>query len=263
MDATEQAAEQIVRMTLAGSEVALRLTGVASKNVAAALMAAAASSEKTKGKTRLAALLKSGKELKVFELKQPDLERFAAEAKRYGVLYTIIKPDSQDTPTLDVLVRAEDASKINRILENLGYGTVKKEQAAPARATEATPEQTPEQPTPQVVSDTHEQANIDALAEILGTPTPPKDMREPDPLAPASRSETPLEATSVSNTRSGEATTKKALSKDSRRSVKRDLQAIREKRQNTSPKAPLPATPERHAQTPRTPSTKVKSRTER
>ena len=43
-------------------------------------------------------MLKSGKELKVFQLKQDDLKRFALEAKRYGVLYTLVKPESKEAP---------------------------------------------------------------------------------------------------------------------------------------------------------------------
>lgn len=50
MDASSEAAEQIVRMTLEGTEVALRITGAGAKNAAAMLLAAAASNEKTKGR---------------------------------------------------------------------------------------------------------------------------------------------------------------------------------------------------------------------
>ena len=42
MDASSEAAEQIVRMTLEGTEVALRITGAGAKNAAAMLLAAAA-----------------------------------------------------------------------------------------------------------------------------------------------------------------------------------------------------------------------------
>ena len=41
MDASSEAAEQIVRMTLEGTEVALRITGAGAKNAAAMLLAAA------------------------------------------------------------------------------------------------------------------------------------------------------------------------------------------------------------------------------
>ena len=56
------AAEQIVRMSLEGTEVALRLTGSAAKNIAAALYTIAKNKDKNKikGYQRLDAMLKSG-----------------------------------------------------------------------------------------------------------------------------------------------------------------------------------------------------------
>lgn len=83
------AAEQIVRMSLEGTEVALKLSGSAAKNIAAALYTIAknADKNKTKGHQRLSAMLKSGKELKVFTISEEHLKRFAQEAKRYGEVY--------------------------------------------------------------------------------------------------------------------------------------------------------------------------------
>jgi len=125
MDATEQAAEQIVRMTLYGSEVVLRLSGAGAKNIAAALVAAASSTEQTKGKTRLSNMLKSNKELKVFQINAHDLKDFAKEAKQYGVLYVVIsKAKGIKGETLDLMVKAEDASKLNRIIDKLELASI-------------------------------------------------------------------------------------------------------------------------------------------
>ena len=77
MDASSEAADQIVRMTLQGAEVALRITGAGARDAAAMLAAAMASSQKTRGKARLAALLRSGKELRVFPIRRADLGTFA------------------------------------------------------------------------------------------------------------------------------------------------------------------------------------------
>ena len=113
-------------MTLAGSETLVRLTGAGAKQAAAALLAVAASHEQTKGKARLAALLKSGKELTVFALAPEQMRPFAREARRYGVLYTVVKERGSEGP-VDLIVRAEDASKINRIIDRLGVATVREE----------------------------------------------------------------------------------------------------------------------------------------
>ena len=87
------AAEQIVRMSLEGTEVALKLSGSAAKNIAAALYTIAKNADrnKTKGHQRLSAMLKSGKELKVFAVKDGDLQKFCEEAKKYGVLYCVLR----------------------------------------------------------------------------------------------------------------------------------------------------------------------------
>ena len=70
MNSSGDAAEQVVRLSLEGTEVALRLTGSAAKNIAAALYTILKNRDKTKtaGRQRLTAMLKSGKELKVFTL---------------------------------------------------------------------------------------------------------------------------------------------------------------------------------------------------
>ena len=117
MDASSEAAEQIVRMTLEGTEVALRITGAGAKNAPAMLLAAAASNEKTKGRARLSAMLKSGRELRVFPIRFDDLKGFAKEARRYGIAYAVVK--QKDGESVDLLVRTEDASKVNRIAERL------------------------------------------------------------------------------------------------------------------------------------------------
>ena len=131
MDASSEAADQIVRMTLQGAEVALRITGAGAKNAAAIIAAAAASSHKTRGQARLASLLRSGKELRVFPIRASDLRTFAQEARRYGIVYTVVKQKGA-AESVDLLVRAEDASKVNRIAERNGFARVSpSERAAP------------------------------------------------------------------------------------------------------------------------------------
>ena len=93
MNSSGDAAEQVVRISLEGTEVALRLSGSAAKNIAAALYTILKNKDrtKTKGHQRLSAMLKSGKELKVFTLPEKHLKQFTVEAKRYGVVYCAIR----------------------------------------------------------------------------------------------------------------------------------------------------------------------------
>ena len=66
-------AEQVVRISLNGAEVAAKLTGAAAKNIAVMLYAVLKDQHRTKGKMRLSHMLRSGKELKVFAVKDGDL----------------------------------------------------------------------------------------------------------------------------------------------------------------------------------------------
>lgn len=125
MNTSGDAAESIVRMSLQGLEVAVRLSGSGAKNIAALMIAILKDQKQTKGKTRLTNMLKSGKELKVFTVKEEDLRKFTEEAKRYGVLFCALKGKGKSADGMvDIMVRAEDASKINRIVERFKLATV-------------------------------------------------------------------------------------------------------------------------------------------
>lgn len=126
MNYSGEAAESIVRMSFQGLEFALKITGSGAKNIAAMLYAVAKDQKKMKGKTSMMKLLKSGKELKVFSIKKDDLKKFVKEAKRYGVLFHAIvdKKGAKTDGMVDLIVRAEDASKINRIVDRFNMATV-------------------------------------------------------------------------------------------------------------------------------------------
>ena len=81
-----------------------------------------------KGKARLTNMIKSGKELKVFSIPNKDLAQFTKQAKRYGVLYCVLRDKSAkgDDVPVDIIARAEDASKIQRIVERFEIGKVDK-----------------------------------------------------------------------------------------------------------------------------------------
>lgn len=118
-----EAAEQVVRMTLNGVEVAAKISGKAAERLAVLLYAVLKDQKKTRGKTRLNSMLRSGKELKVFAIGDRDLEKFCREAKKYGILYCVLKDKTANDGHTDVFVRAEDASKINRIFDRFGIAT--------------------------------------------------------------------------------------------------------------------------------------------
>lgn len=119
MNVSSDAAGQIVGIYLDGIKVAATITGSSAKDIAALLYAIMKDNKKTAGKTKLSNMLKSGKELKVFSIKKDDFKKFTSEAKNYGVLYSALinKKSKNDDGIIDIMVRVDDAAKINRIVE--------------------------------------------------------------------------------------------------------------------------------------------------
>lgn len=117
------AAEQVVRMSLEGAEVALKITGVAAKNLAAALYTVLKDQKKTKGKARIEAMLRERRPLKVYTLKKEDCPEFAKQAKGYGILYAPI-PVRKEDDTIDILVFEDDAARANRIVDKFNLTVV-------------------------------------------------------------------------------------------------------------------------------------------
>lgn len=168
MNTGGEAAEQIVRMSLEGVEVAARISGEGAKNIAVLLYSILKEEQKTKGKARLTSMLRSGKELKVFTVKNEDLKRFTQEAKKYGVLYCVLADRKNKDPMaeVDIIARAEDAPKINRIVERFHLASVD----GPAVTTEVTREK--DEPQVEPVENESLKSEKDALMEALFTETP-------------------------------------------------------------------------------------------
>ena len=238
MNTSGDAAEQIVRLSLEGTEVALKLTGSAAKNIAAMIYAVLKNRDKnkTKGRQRLTGMLKSGKELKVFTVSEEHLKQFAAEAKRYGVVYCALRGKGKST---DVMVRAEDASKINRIVERFKLAAVdtvsiKRDiEQTKSEKTKTTAPSAPEQAQPDKAEDDR------LLDDLMGAPVRKEENAPPNPEAAKTEKSRPSEPTSKKQSRTAEGTAK---SPEERPSVREELREIRENRQKEadSPAAPEP-----------------------
>lgn len=132
-------ADQIVRYSLEGTEVALKLSGLAAKNFALFVYAVLKDQKKTRGKTRLVRMLKEQRPFKFFQIPQEALREFAKEARTHGLLYVPIR-NKRDDGQIELVVFADDAAKVQRVLDNLNLDFVK------AQAGEATVEQAAPQP---------------------------------------------------------------------------------------------------------------------
>ena len=86
------AAEQVVRMSLEGAEFALKITGSAAKNLAAALYTVLKDQKKTKGKARIEAMLREKRPLKVYTIKKEDCPEFANCSARKARSFWMTSP---------------------------------------------------------------------------------------------------------------------------------------------------------------------------
>ena len=170
-------------MSLEGSEVAIKLAGAGAKQLAILLYAILREQKKTKGKTRLTNMLRSGKELKVFAVKDSDLQLFCREAKKYGVLYCVLKDRDATDGITDIMVRAEDASKINRIFERFNLATVDMAEVKSEieRSRQEQQSDTPEAPA---AAEPMTEQEVDELLDAMLSPPPEGELPAPERTAP-------------------------------------------------------------------------------
>ena len=126
MSVNGDVSEQVVRLSLEGFEVLAKLTGSGAKNVAAMIYTIMKDKKQTKGKTKLNNMLRAGKPLKIFTIKQEDLKTFSKESKNYGISYCALVDKSHHDldGMVDIMVKEEDASRINRIVERFKLTTI-------------------------------------------------------------------------------------------------------------------------------------------
>ena len=195
MSYSGDAAEQVVRLSLETGEVAVKLAGEGAKQLAILLYAILREQKKTKGKTRLTNMLRSGKELKVFAVKDSDLRLFCREAKKYGVLYCVLKDRNATDGLTDIMVRAEDASKINRIFERFNLATVDMAEVRSEieRSRQAQQSDTPEVPA---AAEPMTEQEVDELLDAMFSPAPEpgEELPAPERTAPEQDKDEFLEA---------------------------------------------------------------------
>ena len=234
MNTAGDAAEQIVKMSLNGVEVAAKITGAGAKELAMMIYAILKDQKKTKGKTRLTNMLRSEKPLKVFAVKDSELQLFCKEAKKYGVLYCVLKDKDAGDGLTDIMVRAEDASKINRIFERFKLATVDvgevRSEIERQRQEQAQQKKDGEIPTPER---TQTEERTDAFMDQL--------MAKP-PNAPEQQTENPTDGR-VAKSRQSEPTSapREGATRgthDPRPSVREELKQIRAEQSQMAGKSP-------------------------
>lgn len=254
MNTSGEAADQVMRMMLNGAEVLVKLSGSGAKNAAVLLYSIAREQKKTKGAARLESMLRSGKPLKVYTFRDSDLPKFKEVAKQYGILYTVLKEKDKTGGVFDVMVRAEDESKIARITERFNLARVNTADLRAEIIREKEEIEKDEGKTDVPENDKPEKSADEKLAdEILGKPIQKEENEMENPTA--ARTETtrvsegtepernlPSEPSSTA-TKNPERSDDKSEGKSDRKpSVRKKLEEINRKR-SERPKE-TPKTPE-------------------
>lgn len=134
-----EAADQLVRMLLSGTEVSVRLGGSALKNLLALTMALAKNNKTVSGKVNLGRMLRETRDLRQFPMTPEQYKQFAKLAKKQKILFSAIHDRDDRGKLIDVILPVTELDRANMIFERLAYmpPAHQEERSAPQRTREA------------------------------------------------------------------------------------------------------------------------------
>ena len=222
MSVNGDASEQVVRLSLEGFEVIAKLTGSGAKNIAAMLYTIMKDKNKnqTRGKMRLTRMLQAGKPLKIFTVSREDLKTFAREAKNYGITYCALKDKNskKEDEMVDILVKDEDAARINRIVEKFKLTTVDT-----AKLETVTSKSIEDKETMRKELGIQEKSKEEQLAEVLADKPIQKEQNTQENFNVAKTEKSPLSKPSSKTSKMQEGVSKGA----NKPSVKKELAELK------------------------------------
>ena len=245
-------ADQVVRYTLEGTEFALRISGTAAKNFAIFAAAVLRDQKKTRGKTNLTRLLREGKPLKFFSVSADRMREFAQEAKRHGLLFVPMR-DRNDPDHIEIAIWADDAAKVERIIERMQLDVVETGEAEIMTDVDHTePEQAQEGPDrqPAQAADGPIPFEPDDADYDLGFTQPapsPAEPGNPPPSRSTRRTDLPSAPPSASRSRSPNTSPTlhagEVRARGERPSVRDELRSIKAMLRQRESVTPRPKTP--------------------
>ena len=116
-----EAADQLVRMMLSGTEVAVRLSGSALKNLLALTMALAQNHKTLSGKVNMGKMLRETRNLRRFPMTRQQYRNFKRLAKKHKLLYSVIRDKDDRGQLMDVILPVTELDRANAIFERILY----------------------------------------------------------------------------------------------------------------------------------------------
>ena len=114
------AAETVVRVMLTGTEITLRLTASAAKNLLALSVALAKQHKQISGKTRMKKILKDTRDIRVFPMTRAQYRAFQKKAKPFRLLYASIR-DRDGGGQIDLVLPGTELDRANLVFEKMLY----------------------------------------------------------------------------------------------------------------------------------------------
>ena len=128
-----EAADQMVRMMLSGTEVAVRLSGSALKNLLALTMALASNRKVLSGKVNMGKMLRETRDLRRFPMTPQQYKQFKKLAKKHKLLFSVIKDKDDKGKVLDVILPVTELDRANAIFERILYTLPPEPERRPAK----------------------------------------------------------------------------------------------------------------------------------
>lgn len=117
-------AEQMVSIMFQGIELSLRLGSEGIKTLAQMIYASTQKETNLNMRSgrvkQIAQLLKENKPLRTSKLDMKDISAFKRQAKKYGILYTIVKDIKSKDSTCTVILKEEEQHLFNELVSSMG-----------------------------------------------------------------------------------------------------------------------------------------------
>lgn len=191
-----EAADQLVRMMLSGSEVAVRLSGSALKNLLALTMALAKNHKTISGKVNMAKMLRETRDVRRFAMSPEQYQAFKKRAGKQNILFSAIRDTDSHGKVVDVIMPVTEIDRANLIFERIQY------LGQPEQARQPLQEDTPSKAREAHVEPDAPQAKQDQRPQAKAPVAPPVGQRQEVASKKGSRSGPDSPATAPSSTSS-------------------------------------------------------------
>ena len=174
-----EAADQMVRMMLSGTEVAVRLSGSALKNLLALTMALASNRKALSGKVNMGKMLRETRDLRRFPMTPQQYKQFKKLAKKHRLLFSMIKDKDDKGKLMDVILPVTELDRANAIFERILYTLPPEPERRPAKPLQKGHEVF--QPERQAQERSAQERSAQEQLQEQRPPVRPKDRRQKRP----------------------------------------------------------------------------------